>query len=258
MPQFYYLVHIQYLGFRFHGWQKQPGLKTVHFMVDKTLEFVLGEKPFKSIGSSRTDSKVSANHSAFELFVNEPLDLVNFLIDFNSNLPADIRALKIEPVSSDFNIITDPKLKEYLYLFTFGEKPHPFAASLMTYFEGELDLEKMKIAAKLLEGEHNFMRYCTKPTPNTNFIRTIDYCQIEENKTYLANFFPEKSYILRLKSKGFMRYQVRLMMAELVSIGRDELNLNELKSNLIGIDIKQMNSIAPGSGLILNNIDFVK
>ena len=44
-----YLVSIQYLGFRFHGWQKQPDVKTLHLMVDRTLNYILEVKRFKSL-----------------------------------------------------------------------------------------------------------------------------------------------------------------------------------------------------------------
>ena len=67
--RFYYLVKIQYLGYRFHGWQKQPQLKTLHHMIDRTLKYVLGETRFKTLGAGRTDAMVSANEAAFELFV---------------------------------------------------------------------------------------------------------------------------------------------------------------------------------------------
>jgi len=83
MKMYYYLLHIQYLGFRYHGWLKQPGFKTIESMVEKTAKFILGHSRFKILGTSRTDSKVSANHSAFELFVDEALDMDTLLINFN-------------------------------------------------------------------------------------------------------------------------------------------------------------------------------
>ena len=86
MGKYYYLIHIQYLGFRYHGWLKQPGLKTIEFMIEKTAGFILKHTRFKILGTSRTDAKVSANHSAFELFVNDPLDTHQLLKDFNQNL----------------------------------------------------------------------------------------------------------------------------------------------------------------------------
>jgi tRNA pseudouridine38-40 synthase len=42
----YYLITLQYLGFRYHGWQKQPDKPTVERMVTRTLRFVLGNYHF--------------------------------------------------------------------------------------------------------------------------------------------------------------------------------------------------------------------
>ncbi len=258
MKEFNYLVYIQYLGFRYHGWQKQPGYKTVHFMVDKTLEYVFQHNRFRSLGSSRTDAKVSANQSAFELFLEEPIDLEWFLESFNSNLPSDIKALSIQPVSSSFNIIQAAKRKEYAYFFCYGEKPHPFSAALITHFKGELDLELMKRGARLFEGAHNFKNYCSKPSAKTVFERRIEHCSIAENTTYKANFFPEKSYLLHLHALGFLSYQARLIMAQLIRLGRNEITLNDIEISLSGTNDAQVIQIAPSSGLMLHKLEFTE
>lgn len=255
--KFYYLVHIQYLGFRFHGWAKQPKLKTLHQMVDKTMFFMFGEGTTKTIGCSRTDSKVSASHYVFELFIDKPIaDFDQFIKEFDSNSPSDMRGLKIEETTADFNIIQSAKMKEYVYLFAFGEKAHPFAAPMVTTLPEVLDLELMKVGALLFEGEHNFVRYCTKPSPNTQFVRTIDFCQIEKNTIYSANFFPKDTYLLRIKSKGFMRYQVRLIMGQLFQLGKGLITLNDIETSLNGKDKSYFNEIAPQSSLILESITF--
>ena len=51
--RFYYLLKIQYLGFRYHGWQKQPKLLTVERMLQRTLQFVLQRNTFKLLGSRK-------------------------------------------------------------------------------------------------------------------------------------------------------------------------------------------------------------
>jgi len=255
--RYYYLVHIQYLGFRFHGWAKQPKVKTLHEMIDKTMFFMFGEGTTKTIGCSRTDSKVSANHFVFELFIKEPItDFGGFIESFNSNSPSDIKGLKIEETTAEFNIIQSSKQKEYVYLFAFGEKAHPFAASLVTTLPEALDLELMKQGALLFEGEHNFVRYCTKPSPKTNFTRTIDFCKIEVNTKYSANFFPKKTYLLRIKSKGFLRYQVRLIMGQLFMLGKSKITLSDIEISLSGEDTSYFNEIAPQSSLILESVEF--
>ncbi len=156
MQKFYYLIHIQYLGFRYRGWLKQQDQPTVQKMVDKTVEFVLGHDDFRTMGSSRTDSRVSANHTAFQLFTKEELDINTFLKDFDANLPTDIRALDMQEVDKSFNVIQASKSKEYLYLFAFGEKAHPFSASLISTQKEHLNIDMMKEGARLFEGTHDF------------------------------------------------------------------------------------------------------
>ena len=61
--RFFYLMEIQYLGFRYHGWQKQPNVITVQEMITKTLNWVLPETASKVLASGRTDAKVSVNQT---------------------------------------------------------------------------------------------------------------------------------------------------------------------------------------------------
>lgn len=257
MKKYFYVINIQYLGYRFHGWQKQPTVKTLHLMVDRTLNFILEGKTFKSLSSGRTDAMVSAESAAFELFLKEPIeDQTAFLELFNHNLPQDIRALSIREVDETFNVIQHSKIKEYLYLFSYGQKNHPFCAPIMTTILDDLDIEIMKEGAKLFQGEHYFKSYCYKPTDNGIYNREILSCELVENTIYTANYFPEKSYILRVKGKGFMRNQIRLMMGTLIDLGKGKLTLEDIRVSLLPNSTCKMNYIAPASGLILNTIEF--
>lgn len=225
-------------------------------MIEKTIGFILGHTNYKILGTSRTDAKVSANHSAFELFVNEDLDIDRLHTDFNQNLPGDIRVKKIEAVDSNFNIINTPKTKTYLYLFSFGGKCHPFCAPLMTSFQEDLDLNLMKQGAALFKGTHNFINYCTKPTPGTRFVREIVVSKIKKNTLFKANFFPDESWAYQICSKGFLRYQVRLIMGQLIRLGRGDTCLSDIQNSLEVPGEKPLRQIAPSSGLILDSIEF--
>lgn len=245
------------MGYRFHGWQKQPNLKTIHLMVDRTLKYVLKDVQFKTLVSGRTDAMVSANESAFELFVYKELeDKQAFLRVFNFNLPQDIRALSIETVDKEFNIIQHSKVKEYLYIFAFGGKFHPFCAPIMTTFQEDLDLEKIQAGAKLFQGTHNFKNYCYKATDKGLYKREIIQCEVVKNDVYTANFFPETTYMLRVKGKGFGRNQIRLMMGTLVNLGRGDITLEDIAFSLTEDCKAPMSFIAPASGLILQSIEF--
>jgi tRNA pseudouridine38-40 synthase len=226
-------------------------------MIDKTLRYVMEGASFKTLTSSRTDAMVSANESAFELFTFEEIENIEaFTGWFNHNLPQDIRVLSIVPVNQKFNIIQNSKIKEYHYVFSEGQKNHPFCAPILTTILEPLDIEIMKQGAKLFEGTHYLKSYCYKPTDNGEYNRTILESTIEENSEYQANFFPETSYIFKVKGKGFMRNQIRLMMGILIKLGKGEVDLSFIENSLKPDSNCKIDYIAPASGLILNRVNF--
>tara|TARA_B100000780_G_C21066223_1_gene428739 strand:- start:290 stop:1072 length:783 start_codon:yes stop_codon:yes gene_type:complete len=252
----YYLIKIEFLGFRYHGWQKQAKLKSVQGMIDKTFAFILGHTDFKTLGCGRTDAKVSADDFAFELFVNEFFDCDELLIRLNKELPSDIRAKSVQEVSTDFNIIQHSKIKEYHYYFSSGAKSHPFNAPLIRDFGASLNIESMKEAAALFVGTHNFKRFASKPSANTIFERSILLSVIEENTRFVDVYTPKEVYVFKVRSKGFLRYQVRLMVGALVDVGRGTMTLEDLKETLADFNGTQIRHIAPSSGLILHKVEF--
>ncbi|WP_367279613.1 tRNA pseudouridine(38-40) synthase TruA [Ulvibacterium sp.] len=258
--KFVYIVKVQFLGFRYSGWQKQPNLKTVEGMLIKTLKFIIPRLSFKILGAGRTDAKVSALSAAFTLTLKEsPIqDKNNFIRLFNENLPPDIRIVSLEETKSDFNIIQDAKIKEYVYLFSFGRKNHPFCAPFMANFLEHLDIQLMEKAAKLFVGTHDFSAYTSRLQQNTKTVRTITSCGIGPNNLLKANFFPKTSYAFRVSGAGFMRYQIRMMMGALVQLGKGALSLEDIRLSLASGSEVQFTYVAPGSGLILNELEFVK
>jgi len=252
----YYLIRIEFLGFRYHGWQKQAKLKSVQGMIDKTFAFILGHTDFKTLGCGRTDAKVSADDFAFELFVNESFDCDKLLKRMNVELPSDIRAKSVQVVNEDFNIIQHSKVKEYHYYFSSGEKSHPFNAPLIRDFGATLNIELMKQAAALFLGTHNFKRFASKPSANTIFERSILLSIIEGNTRFVDAYSPKYAYVFKVRSKGFLRYQVRLMVGALVDVGRGTMTLEDLKETLVNFNGTQIRHIAPSSGLILHKVEF--
>lgn len=253
--RYYYLIKFQYLGFRFHGWQKQKLTnKTVQGMLERTIRFIVDHDNFKTLGASRTDAMVSAFESLAVLTINEELNIDDFFIKLNKNLPQDIKALDFSETTEDFRVINDSKLKTYHYYFTNDEKPSPFTAPFMTNFKDELDIELMQKGAKVFEGFHNFSRYCFRPTPTKKYERSVDFCEVRLNTELTANFFPEKTYVLEVKGNGFLRNQIRLMMGALVMLGSKQISIEDLKESLIGEEFRLFAFVAPASGLFLKEI----
>ncbi len=254
---FAYRLELQFLGFRFHGWQQQPKVKTLHEAVDKTLQFTIAQ-PFKTIGIGRTDAKVSAASYFVQLFVNEAIAIGDFCTQFNSNAPADLKIVAMASIDATTSILHTSKIKTYHYYFCYGPKMHPFAAPLLGYFAADLDIDLMKEGATLFEGTHYFNKYCTQPSEHTQFERSIDSCVLEENTILTASFFPKHTYVLKVSSQGFLRYQIRLMMGVLVALGSGKIDMAFIKKSLLkDNDGLPLPNIASGSGLQLHSVDFV-
>lgn len=248
-------MEIQYLGFRYHGWQKQPNVITVQKVILKTLNWIHPNASNKVLASGRTDAKVSVNHTFIEVFTDKEIeDLSCFIKEFNLNLPADVKALNIEPTNKEFNIIQSSKVKEYHYYFSCGEKFHPYCAAFMANFIEGLDIHLMEKAAGLFEGEKDFYSYTFRPSPDTQTKGEILSCVLIENTELTASFFPEKSYVVKIKGTGFKRNQIRLIMGMLVELGKGEKSWNDFLQTLDGKNQIKLSYIAPASGLHLYNV----
>ena len=124
-------------------------------------------------------------------------------------------------------------------------------------FQDTLDIKLMQKGAKLFEGTHYFHKYCTEPSENTVFKRDILSCIIEINTILTANFFPETSYVLKVRGAGFLRYQIRLMMGVLVELGKHKISIDFIINSLkVNNDRKFLRHIVPGSGLQLYDVKF--
>lgn len=255
---YFYLITIQYLGFRYHGWQKQNDVKTVQMMVDKTLSFILGDEiEFKTIAAGRTDSMVSAQDAVFQLYSTHEYNSEKLLKELNTNLPGDIKALKVEVIDKNFRIMNSSKSKIYSYFFCFGDRPHPFSAPFMIHINEELDIERMKEGAKVFLGKHYFKHYIYRPTPEKQLWRIVDKSEIIKNTELTANFFPDESYIFRVQGPGFGRHQVRIMMGQLLELGMGKITIEDLKSSLTEDSKFMVKFIAPASGLMLSKTEFL-
>ncbi|MBC2840591.1 tRNA pseudouridine(38-40) synthase TruA [Robiginitalea sp. SC105] len=249
----HFLLRLEFLGFRFHGWQEQPGKRTVSGMLQKTFRFALPEAQVKLIGAGRTDARVSARDFAVLVIAGcpEKPHAGNLLEALNANLPPDIRASSLHEVSREFNPIRDCEQKTYRYYFYRKGPPDPYVAPFVAYLPGIPELHPLEEAARLFIGTRDFRCFTASPTPEKKYVRQIDECRIVSGEVVPGIETGFRADMLEISGPGFGRNQVRLIMAALVAVGRGEVRPETLQSCLETGEGWSSQRVAPASGLHL-------
>ncbi len=209
---FSYLFSISYFGARFKGWAKQPEQPTVEGKLERVLRFVLEERPFRLIGSSRTDSGVSCRKGYVQLFVEEEIEFEALLETINTHLGGDIRLEGVEPIARDFNLIQSVHQKTYRYFFASPQNFHPFASSFVSAVPFSNSLDQMQELGSLFVGRHNFKAFCQPSATKSSYERSIEAVRVFELDEMNSSYTPAPVFVVEVVGQGFLHHQVRKMV----------------------------------------------
>ena len=237
-------ITLSYNGAHFAGSQQQ---KTQVPTVLGTLSTALQRLGIDAdiVASGRTDRGVHA--TAQVLHVDLPpfwSDLDKLQQSLSYQLPSSIHINKLEAVSSNFHARYSAIKRRYRYIMS-EKTPNPFESDFITFIPS-IDFERMQNAITLFEGTHNFEMFKKSGSPTHTFERTI----------YKTRAYRHKGYIvLTFEANGFLRSQIRLMVAFLLEIGKGRLGTHELLEQLTCKKL-HLTRLAPESGLYLAGIQY--
>ena len=238
---------VAYDGTAYHGWQIQPGAKTIEGELNRTLSELLQEE-IQVIGASRTDSGVHAlcNVAVFDTDTRIPAEKLSYAL--NQRLPEDIRIQSSCEVETDFHPRHCDSRKTYEYRILNREFPLP-TRRLYSYFTYvPLDVSRMKKAASYLIGEHDFKSFCATAEVVESTVRTL----------YEASVIRETDEIvIRVCGNGFLYNMVRIIAGTLMEVGRGNLEPERMKEILEAKDRAAAGPTAPACGLTLVNYEFL-
>ncbi|MDO4463297.1 MAG: tRNA pseudouridine(38-40) synthase TruA [Bacillota bacterium] len=238
---------VAYDGTAYHGWQIQPGARTIEGELNRTLSELLQEK-IQVIGASRTDSGVHAlcNVAVFDTDTRIPAEKLSYAL--NQRLPEDIRIQSSCEVGTDFHPRHCDSRKTYEYRILNREFPLP-TRRLYSYFTYvPLDVSRMEKAASYLVGEHDFKSFCATAAVVETTVRTL----------YEATVVRENDEIvIRVCGNGFLYNMVRIIAGTLMEVGRGNLEPERMKEILEAKDRTMAGPTAPACGLTLVKYDFL-
>ena len=250
-------MDLAYDGGGFHGWARQPGLRTVQGCIEHALSLITGAR--KSDGevshsqvvweprlvvAGRTDTGVHASHQVAHLDIPEAVleacrghmgidGVLALERRLRHLLPTDIVLLGLRVAPMGFDARFSALERTYLYRVSQGGRPgDPRMRGYVLDLEGSLDLEAMNEAAVECIGLHDFGSFA-RPNPGGTTIRkvmaahwdlvpTMNLIETAPGQSavgYLPPFMESGLTVFRIVADAFAHNMVRSLVAACIQVG---------------------------------------
>jgi tRNA pseudouridine38-40 synthase len=237
---------LSYDGSDFHGWQTQPGLRTVQDTLESALTALTRER-LRVNASGRTDTGVHAVGQVVNFRSETKLSAEVLVRALNAHLPADVVVREAADVPESFDANRDAKRKLYRYVIHDGSVPDLFMRRYCYHTRYRLDAALMARAAACLRGTHDFHSFETEWPNRASSMRTI---------THLAvNRFGEWIW-LDVEADGFLYNMVRAIAGTLINVGRGYWPETRVAEIVEARDRARAGPTAPAQGLFLMCVNY--
>ncbi|QOJ15089.1 MAG: tRNA pseudouridine(38-40) synthase TruA [Planctomycetia bacterium] len=239
---------LAYDGSAFHGWQTQPEVRTVQAEVADRLQRILRHR-ITLWGASRTDAGVHARGQCANFLTESDIPAERLFPAVAHHLPEDICLHRLHDVHPEFHAGRDALCKLYRYTIQ-ASAIRPSArqsAGSAWHVWTPLDLDRMRAAASLLVGTHDFASFATTGSNRESTTRTIRRFEIHGHCDRIA---------VDVIGDGFLYNQVRNMVGTLVEVGRGRWTPEHVSEILAARDRRAAGPTAPPHGLTLHWIEY--
>lgn len=242
------LLVLAYDGTGYGGWQRQPN--AVRPTLQAVLEEALGELTGEEIrvqASGRTDTGVHAWCQPVQFETRCPIPPDRYGAALGGLLPRDVAVRASRAVEPGFHVIRDVTAKTYRYHLRAGGPPDPFLSRYCWEHRHPLDTARMRDAAGLLEGTHDFRAFCASGSSARSFVRTIHSIRISEETDPVA---------IEVTGNGFLYNMVRILVGTLVDHQAGRCSPEEIRRALATGERALLGPTAPPQGLFLWDVSY--
>jgi len=242
---------VEYNGASFSGWQIQSEQLTVQGSLADAVSKVTAKK-VEVIGAGRTDAGVHALGQVANFIIDHSLEPERFRDALNYYLPREIRVKESSEVPLSFHARFDARSRRYRYLLAREESA--LYRGLRWEYPHEIDYEKLKSAARLIVGDHDFSSFCV-----TASLKDNNHCVVDHSRWFRVG----PLYVYEIRANRFLHSMVRSLvgvMINLANVRQDNnmrnLTLGDFGSIIAGQIDKRVVFTAPACGLYLVRVEY--
>jgi tRNA pseudouridine38-40 synthase len=245
---------IAYDGSSFHGFARQPGLRTVAGTLSEALRKVL-RHPVTITGAGRTDRGVHAWGQVVTFDAEaarfDPVAVARIVTKLCG---PELVVRDTEVAEPGFDARFSARSRSYRYTVLNRAVPDPFLRTTSWHVPEPLDLAALRLACDPLIGEHDFASFCRRPRVG----RLAEHAPEPGPATLVRRVLSAAWHdlgdgLLRfdIEATAFCHQMVRSVVGTLVAVGRGRRRAGEMRSILAAADRGAAGPPAPPHGLCL-------
>jgi tRNA pseudouridine38-40 synthase len=202
---------IQYLGDRFHGWQRQPLYSTVQEEIENVLQSVLGH-PVTLHGAGRTDAGVHAAAQVAHFDAPTVVPAHRWANILNHRLPDGILIRASAVVSGSWHARFSAIWRRYRYTIYNDVHPNLFVQSFSWhYYFDSLDESSIQTALNPMLGRHHLAAFHRAGSDRSHSWVDIHAAECTRYGPFIQ---------IEVQANGFLYGMMRLLIGLLVEVGR--------------------------------------
>ncbi|MDR1247085.1 MAG: tRNA pseudouridine synthase A [Clostridiales Family XIII bacterium] len=265
-----FLLTIEYNGANFHGWQRQPRLRTVQGELEAALSVVCRTE-ISVCGASRTDAGVHAygQRASFSGDVGIPAERLTVALNnmFGCGAvrtgapesgrlpgigrPGDLRVAETIRVPDGFHARYDAKGKKYIYRILTAPQTDVFMRDVCWQMAETPDPHLMSDAARHLTGTMDFKAFQSSGGyERETTVRTVHGINIGTAPAGEGG----RMTVIEVRGDGFLYNMVRIMVGTLVLAGIGRMSADDVRRAAESLDRRNAGPTAPPQGLYLAEV----
>jgi tRNA pseudouridine38-40 synthase len=247
----HWLVRVQFDGAAFAGYQVQDGVRTVAAELAAGWMQWQGEK-VELRASSRTDAGVHARGLPVLVRTRRELPAKAIVLGWNAHLPDDLAIARAEPVGPEFHVRHDAVGKRYVYRMWNARARAPLLRTTHWHVPALLDLDAMRAAAAILQGDHDFAAFRAASCQSPTTVRSMRQIRLDVEQR--GEDGVGGALALVVEGNAFLHNMVRILAGTVVSVGRGQRSLDDVRRALESGDRRDPGQTAPPHGLLLDEV----
>jgi tRNA pseudouridine38-40 synthase len=240
-------LQLEYDGTDFHGWQRQPGLRTVQGTLENAIATVL-RHPVEVWGCARTDAGVHARGYVANFYTASDVTTARLVSGLNGCLPDDVVVTAAIDAPEDFHARFSAKARRYTYRIS--TRPLAVWRRYAYYIHHELDAGRMREAGQHLVGEHDFTSF----TALANEANPV--CVLRSLEVVSEPDGEPGRIDITVESNRFLFHMVRVIAGTLMEAGRGRIEPERVEAILRTKDRRAAGPTAAGHGLMLVGVHY--